>query len=234
MQLLIVQMLDGQHRVFDLYGEDVTIGRERQRDMQLAHASVSREHARLVWRSGGYTISDVGSNNGVYVNGEHIEETRALSNGDLIRLGHFELIYIDGEVPKRFRRLDIHNIPRWFAVGTEMHDDSTAQLSTKVMKRLLEARIHLEGGVLVFDDGSHMDLEDRVWTMGRSGADIPVKMLFGPDRQATVTWNGRNHVLTRLGRRGVSVNGQSVQACTLEDGDRITIGRSRFKYEVRK
>ena len=46
-------------------------------------------------------------------------------------------------------------------------------------------------------------------------------------------WNGRNHVLTRTDRRAVIVNGQSIQSCTLEDGDRIAIGRSRFTYEVR-
>lgn len=231
--MLIIQTLDGHHRVFDLYGEDVTIGRERHRDMQLAHASVSREHARMVWNNGAYSIVDTESHNGVYVNGDHVADQRVLANGDVIRLGHFELIYIDGEVPKRFQRLNIHNIPRWYAVGTDMLDDATAQLSTKVMKRLLEARKHLEGGVLVFEDGSHIDLEDGSWTLGRANSDISVKMLFGSDQQATLTWNGRNHVLTRTDRRAVIVNGQPIQSCTLEDGDRIAIGRSRFTYEVR-
>ncbi len=233
MQMLIVQTLDGEHRVFDLYGEDVTIGRERQRDMQLAHASVSREHARLTWSGGGYAIMDAGSHNGVYVNGEAIDGRHGLNNGDLIRLGHFELIYIDGDVPERFRRMDIHNIPRWYAVGTEMLDDSTAQVSTKVMKRLLEARQHLEGGVLLLEDGSHLDLEDRPWALGDKTADITVRSWFGPETQAMLTWNGRNHVLTRKSRRPVKVNGQSIQSCTLEDGDRIVIGRSKFTYEVR-
>ena len=42
MQLLIVQTLDGEHRVFELYGEDIVIGRERGRDLQLAHARTCR------------------------------------------------------------------------------------------------------------------------------------------------------------------------------------------------
>ncbi len=234
MQMLIVQTVDGQQRVFELYGEDVTIGRERGRDLQLAHASVSRAHAQLNWSNGGYVINDLQSNNGVYVNGTRITTDHKLISGDLIRLGHFELIYIEGEVPRRFQKLNIHNLPRWHTVGTDVFDDATAQLSTKAMKRLLEARIHLEGGVLVVDDSDEIELEDGVWTFGRSGADILIKMLFASDREATITWNGRNHVLNRTGRRTVTVNGQSIHACTLEDGDEIRIGRSRFSYAVRK
>lgn len=232
MQLLIVQMPDGEHRVFDLYGEDVSIGRERARDMQLAHASVSREHARMTWGGGGYRIEDAGSHNGIYVNGQAVQGHQALGNGDLIRLGHFELIYIDGVVPKRFQKLDVPNIPRWYAVGIEMLDDSTAQVSTAVMRRLLEARKHLEGGTLVLADGSGFDLEGRVWVMGR-GAEIDIASWFGSANQAELTWNGRNHVLSRKSRTSVRVNGLSVRSCTLEDGDCIAIGRSRFTYEVR-
>lgn len=234
MQMLIVQTVDGQQRVFELYGEDITIGRERERDLQLAHASVSRAHAQLNWSSGGYVVHDLNSNNGVYVNGTRVTSGHRLATGDLLRLGHFELIYIEGEVPRRFQKLNIHNLPRWHTVGTDVFDDATAQLSTKAMKRLLEARIHLEGGVLVLEDAEDLELEDRVWTFGRTGADIPVKMLFASDREATVTWNGRNHVLNRTGRRTVTVNGQAIRACTLEDGDEIRIGRSRFSYAVRK
>ena len=234
MQMLIVQTLDGEHRVFELYGEDIVIGRERGRDLQLAHASVSREHAHLSWRSGGYSIRDAGSHNGTYINGERVSGERGLTSGDMIRLGHFELIYIEGAVPKRFQRLNIHNIPRWYAVGTDVMDDATSQVSMTVMKRLLQARVHLEGGVLVLDDDRGIDLEDQRWVLGGPEADIPVKMLFGSSPCATVTWNGRNHVLTRIGQRAVKVNGQSVRTCTLEDGDRIAIGRSRFGYEVRQ
>lgn len=232
--MLIVQMPDGEHRVFELYGEDIVIGRERGRDMQLAHASVSREHAHLSWRNGGYSIRDAASHNGTYINGERVRGEQRLTSGDMIRLGHFELIYIEGAVPERFQRLDIHNIPRWYAVGADVMDDATAQVSMTVMKRLLKARVHLEGGVLVTDDGQGVDLEDRRWVLGGPNGDIPVKMLFGAPPCATVTWNGRNHVLTRIGSKAVKVNGQSVRTCTLEDGDRIAIGRSRFGYEVRR
>ena len=44
MQMLIVKQPEGEMRVFDLYGEDVAIGRDRAQDMQLAHQSLSLIH----------------------------------------------------------------------------------------------------------------------------------------------------------------------------------------------
>ena len=149
MQMLIVQTLDGAHRVFDLFGEDVLIGREMACDMQLAHDSVSREHSKLVWSNGVYHLSDEGSHNGTYLNRELVDSPRALANGDVIRLGHFELIYLHGDVPRRFAKLDIPSMQRWFAVGTAVQGDATARVSNRLMKQLLDARRLLEGGVIV-------------------------------------------------------------------------------------
>ena len=85
MQMLIVKNPDGEMRVFDLYGEDVTIGRERGQDMQLSHSSISREHARVSWEHGGYGIADLGSHNGVYLNGNRIDGRLSLETGDVVQ-----------------------------------------------------------------------------------------------------------------------------------------------------
>ena len=81
MQMLIVQNPDGDSRVFDLYGEDITIGREYGQDLQLTHPSVSREHATLTWKAGGYEIADTGSHNGVYVNSERVTASNSDDHG---------------------------------------------------------------------------------------------------------------------------------------------------------
>jgi len=234
MQMLIVQTPEGENRVFDLYGDDVTIGRERGHDMQLAHASVSRDHAQVAWRSGGYVVIDSGSHNGVYVNGQRVDEPVALKTGDLIRLGRFELIYITGEVPARFKKLNVAALDRWYTVDMQAGSDSTHHLTTSQMKRLLAARVLLECGVLTTGADEFWQLEDRDWDIGR-GATIPVTGLLLEKRIAEVIWNGQNHVLARLSRfRSVKVNGTPIQLCSLEDGDCIQIGSTRFTYEVRR
>ena len=73
MQLLIVREQGAPDRVFDLFGEDVLIGRSRGCDLRLANVSVSREHACVRWEAGQYVVEDRGSHNGVYVNGQRVQ-----------------------------------------------------------------------------------------------------------------------------------------------------------------
>jgi hypothetical protein len=68
------------------------IGRSRECDIVLADANVSRRHAQIRWTdtglpTPGWTISDMGSTNGVRVNGRPISGAVAVSGGDRIELG---------------------------------------------------------------------------------------------------------------------------------------------------
>jgi hypothetical protein len=64
-----------------------TIGRSRSCDVVLDDANVSRQHAELRPRGGGWTIGDLGSTNGVAVNGMRIERPQTLRPGDRIEIG---------------------------------------------------------------------------------------------------------------------------------------------------
>lgn len=64
----------------------VLIGRSRQCDLVLADPNVSRRHAELRQRGNDYVIVDLGSTNGVEINGRRVK-TKTLNNGDLINLG---------------------------------------------------------------------------------------------------------------------------------------------------
>lgn len=54
---------------------------------------VSRLHAVLELYTGGWTIRDLGSRNGTFVNGERLTGERALRPGDEVRLGETRLVY---------------------------------------------------------------------------------------------------------------------------------------------
>lgn len=64
-----------------------TIGRSRSCDIVLDDANVSREHAEVRPRGGGWFVADLGSTNGVAVNGVRIEQAHALKPGDRVELG---------------------------------------------------------------------------------------------------------------------------------------------------
>ena len=62
---------------------------------------------------------------------------------------------------------------------------------------------------------------------------VAVEGMFSSGVVADVTWDGKYHVVNKLGRLiKVSVNDESVSNRPLRQGDRVRIGATRFRYEV--
>jgi FHA domain-containing protein len=76
---------DGRRLVVGAGG--ATIGRSRECDIVLSDPNVSRRHAEVRPRGGGWAIADLGSTNGVAVNGARVERSHALRAGDRIEVG---------------------------------------------------------------------------------------------------------------------------------------------------
>ena len=82
-----------------LLDHDVTTsGRHPDSDIFLDDVTVSRRHAEFHRESGVFTVRDVGSLNGTYVNRERVESA-TLSNGDEVQIGKFRLVFIAGPRP---------------------------------------------------------------------------------------------------------------------------------------
>jgi predicted component of type VI protein secretion system len=71
----------------------VVLGRGSSADVVLDDASVSSEHAVLELFDGGYRLRDLGSTNGVRVNGASVS-VADLKHGDRIELGSLLLRYV--------------------------------------------------------------------------------------------------------------------------------------------
>ncbi|MGH9094650.1 MAG: FHA domain-containing protein [Acidimicrobiales bacterium] len=79
-------------------GPDLTtVGRHPDSDVFLDDVTVSRRHAELVHTAGTFTVRDVGSLNGTYLDRERIEEAE-LHTGDELQIGKFRLVFLT-EVP---------------------------------------------------------------------------------------------------------------------------------------
>src|SRR5437588_1983638 len=76
----------------------VVIGRSKDCDVQLADANVSRHHAELRQEGAAYWMVDLGSTNGMEVNGKRLKRAK-LRQGDTITLGSTELLF-KREVPQ--------------------------------------------------------------------------------------------------------------------------------------
>jgi hypothetical protein len=70
-----------------------TVGRSRDCDVVLEDAGVSRRHAELRPGPDGWTVADLGSTNGVRVNGTQVRGVQLLRSGDLLELGSTEIVF---------------------------------------------------------------------------------------------------------------------------------------------
>jgi hypothetical protein len=74
---------------------ELVIGRSSELDMVLVEDMVSRKHAKISLAPGQITISDLGSTNGTFVNGEKVKRAR-LKEGDRILIGTSILKLVSG------------------------------------------------------------------------------------------------------------------------------------------
>jgi hypothetical protein len=85
-------LLVGGDRRNVLSGERVLLGRSRECDVVLDDPNVSRRHAELRYADGRWAVADLGSTNGVRVNGRRVEEA-PLEPGDKVTLGITDLTF---------------------------------------------------------------------------------------------------------------------------------------------
>src|ERR1043166_1075247 len=88
---LIIEDDEGRKTVVPLVRDEITIGRQEGNTIRLTERNVSRRHARLVKEDGRIVIEDLGSYNGVRVNGEKISGPTRIKEGDLVEIGDYDL-----------------------------------------------------------------------------------------------------------------------------------------------
>ncbi|MCT1812198.1 DUF3662 and FHA domain-containing protein [Micrococcus luteus] len=87
--------LDGRMLLLD--GDDLILGRSAERaDLVIPDSSVSREHLRLLTVGSTVTLLDLGSRNGVLVNGRRVDGSVTLRDGDVVTVGQTELLFFGG------------------------------------------------------------------------------------------------------------------------------------------
>ncbi|HTU98075.1 MAG TPA: FHA domain-containing protein [Solirubrobacteraceae bacterium] len=81
---------------FELQSDRTTVGKAAENDIALSDdATASGLHAILERFPAGWCVTDLGSSNGTWVNGERIWASHRLRSGDEIRLGQTRLIFRD-------------------------------------------------------------------------------------------------------------------------------------------
>ena len=75
--------------------KDVEVGRSAENGVSMPDAGVSRRHAKLTRRSGGWYVQDLGSQNGTALNGRQLERETRLTDGDTLSFGGVLCGFVD-------------------------------------------------------------------------------------------------------------------------------------------
>jgi hypothetical protein len=87
------------NQVIELAELDITLGRDLSNDIVVSDSEVSRNHARLAWQGDGYTIQDLRSTNGTWVNGNSAMRAARLTAGDMVAVGKVS-VFVFEPVPE--------------------------------------------------------------------------------------------------------------------------------------
>lgn len=72
---------------------ETTIGKAPHNDILLADPSVSGSHAMIRYDGERFTLNDMGSRNGTFINDARVTDPMPLNHGDLVRMGHCTLTF---------------------------------------------------------------------------------------------------------------------------------------------
>ena len=92
-----LEIIGGNSEKLELGENEVVIGRIPECDIQLMVENVSRKHARIIYFNEEYKIEDMGSTNGIYVNGIKVEKC-SLRDQDLLEIGGVKILFSEGKI----------------------------------------------------------------------------------------------------------------------------------------
>jgi pilus assembly protein CpaF len=98
MVILTLTEKGGEPRQLSFEKNEVTVGRVQGNDIVLPKGNVSKRHCRIYIQDGHFSVEDLKSTNGTYVNGRKISEPTALTTADKVYVGDF-VVRVDNATP---------------------------------------------------------------------------------------------------------------------------------------
>ncbi len=85
----VLNVLEGPltGKTYEVTAAGLCIGREPTCEIVVTDAGVSRQHARVLLHNGMVWVQDVGSRNGVFVNGNRVPDHKQIKSGDKVSVG---------------------------------------------------------------------------------------------------------------------------------------------------
>lgn len=220
---LTIEDDEGQKTVVPLVREEYTLGRREGHTIRLTERNVSRDHAKIKKDdNGGYLLEDLGSYNGVFVNGHRVAEPTKLATGDLILIGDYRIEAHNEDAPKQAVSV---------APPKQTSAPPVAKPREPVAEKTLPHRLVLltpgENG------GKEFALDKATMIIGRGEeVDIRVNHSSVSRQHCELQSSDQEHfeVVDSGSANGIRVNGQDVKRALLSPGDTLELGDVQLKY----
>ena len=233
MAKLVVFRSRVREAVFELRGSTCIVGRTRSCHLQLDDRLISRQHARFAKQDGRWSVEDLQTKNGLYLNEERVTFT-PVNDGDVVSLGQHLLVFREGDMSSTEAIAMKTHVRKWQGPGTE----STHRLpKVKVEDLIVRARLRLQAHVVVLGgEPRAVQLDFPDMTVGFAGdCDIVLEgrgwladQAFVLSRDAQEAWFVTAlHPLVK-----VTVNGKRVQQQKLADGDTIGVRKVSIRFHT--
>ncbi|MCA9533484.1 MAG: FHA domain-containing protein [Myxococcales bacterium] len=201
--------------------DEITIGREEGNTIRLTERNVSRKHARLSRVDGRFVLEDLGSYNGIKVNGSRMGTEADLGAGDQIVIGDYRIALESEQTEVASGELDISL--------SGAHDLVPPARLVMLSQPAPGAEFALSKDEICIGREEVMD----VWVNHRSISREHAKITRKVQRADADT--GQHEVSTFEihdldSANGVRVNGQEVFEAVLKQGDIVELGQVRFRY----
>ena len=97
---LLYRDAQGRDSSVDLLAEGVFLGRAADCAVRTDDAMVSRKNCKISFSGGRWTVEDLGSSNGTFVNGRRVKDA-VLGDNDLVTIGNVDLVFANGKLRRR-------------------------------------------------------------------------------------------------------------------------------------
>ncbi|MDZ7288706.1 MAG: FHA domain-containing protein [candidate division KSB1 bacterium] len=226
----------------EIHAEQVTIGRDPENDIRLADLTVSRLHGRLTRQTGGrYYIEDLNSRNGIRVNGHVITQPLALTDGDRVQVGVYQLIFLDPVEVTRLNQEQISTTTELMLretsgsaparVGSPQGRGHESAAAPSAEEKSESGEFAPGIGILVNEANNAIFTIDRDHIVLGSEGQVDIRVPGPKQIRATIARRGKHfYICSETPLPCVSVNGRPVMNSQLVYNDRIEIGERRFIF----
>jgi pSer/pThr/pTyr-binding forkhead associated (FHA) protein len=195
-------------------GDTVTIGRGDKNKIVINSPKISREHARIEWSGEHFTISDLKSSNGTFVNGQRVEGMPfTLKDGDEIKLERLPFKFDEAAIARNIQdSFGLDTVPAEIRASTALkpHIDVIAGPDQGLVYTMLTESVSIG-----------RTSKQATWEICLNDATVSRP-------HATIEKRGSSYYLIDLGSaNGTTVNDLFViEPILLSDGDEIGLGSS--------